>query len=332
MYLHSMHSCFIFLAIFSISEFISNANAASAHIHTHQHNRGEGGERLEDGAFSPRGADHYVNDEHNEAFDHEAILGSIKDAGKFDKLSVEEAKHRLGILLTKMDLNQDNFIERNELKAWILRSFSMLSDEESQDRMEDTDSDEDGKVSWDEILQDIYGSDPQDLAYDEQLISYDKETFDAADLNKDGYLNSEEFKAYTHPEETPRMFPLLLKQVLDEKDTDKDGYISFQEFLGEKAKSEGKEWLLTKKDKFDHEYDKNRNGKLESDEILLWRVPSNEDIADDEVNHLFAASDDDHDNRLSFEEILDHHDTFVGSEATDYGDQLKEIERFTDEL
>lgn len=56
------------------------------------------------------------------------------------------------------------------------------------------------------------------------------------------------------------------------------------------------------------------------------------DLATDEVDHLFAASDDDHDNRLSFEEILEHHDTFVGSEATDYGDYLQDIERFADEL
>jgi len=56
------------------------------------------------------------------------------------------------------------------------------------------------------------------------------------------------------------------------------------------------------------------------------------EIADDEVDHLFAGSDDDHDNRLSFNEILDHHDIFVGSEATDYGDHLNDIDRFMDEL
>ena len=50
------------------------------------------------------------------------------------------------------------------------------------------------------------------------------------------------------------------------------------------------------------------------------------------MDHLFAASDDDHDNRLSFDEILEHYDTFVGSEATDYGDYLHDIERFADEL
>ena len=56
------------------------------------------------------------------------------------------------------------------------------------------------------------------------------------------------------------------------------------------------------------------------------------EIADEEVDHLFAASDDDHDNRLSHDEIIDHHDIFVGSDVTDYGDHLHNLDRFTDEL
>lgn len=56
------------------------------------------------------------------------------------------------------------------------------------------------------------------------------------------------------------------------------------------------------------------------------------EIAEEEVEHLFASADDDHDGLLSFAEILDHHDVFVGSEATDYGDHLNNIHRFEDEL
>ncbi|KAH0566692.1 reticulocalbin-2 [Cotesia glomerata] len=322
---------FTVLVVVCVVQLLPSCEAASAHIRSHQHKTNEN-ERLEDGAFSPRDSDHYVDGEHHNEFDHEAILGSVKEAEEFDKLPAAESKKRLRILLDKMDLNGDQFIERHELKAWILRSFSMLTEEESKDRLEDADSNEDGRITWEEILHDTYGSDPEDLAIDEKLVSDDKATFDVADQDKDGFLNTEEFKAYTHPEETPRMFPFLLEQALDEKDTDKDGFISFQEFIGVKAKNENKEWLLVEKDKFDHEHDKNGDGKLDSTEILAWLVPSNEDLATDEVDHLFAASDDDHDNRLSFEEILEHHDVFVGSEATDYGDYLHDIERFTDEL
>lgn len=55
-------------------------------------------------------------------------------------------------------------------------------------------------------------------------------------------------------------------------------------------------------------------------------------MATDEVNHLFAAADVDHDDRLSYDEILENHDLFVGSEATDYGDHLHNIDKIRDEL
>jgi hypothetical protein len=39
---------------------------------------------------------------------------------------------------------------RNELYSWILRSFTSLSKEESDERFHDCDENEDGKVTWDE--------------------------------------------------------------------------------------------------------------------------------------------------------------------------------------
>lgn len=65
---------------------------------------------------------------------------------------------------------------------------------------------------------------------------------------------------------------------------------------------------------------------------LNFRYFCYSDVATDEVNHLFAASDNDGDDRLSYEEIVDNHDLFVGSEATDYGDHLQNIDKLKDEL
>lgn len=52
----------------------------------------------------------------------------------------------------------------------------------------------------------------------------------------------------------------------------------------------------------------------------------------DEVHHLFAATDSDHDDHLSYDEIVDNHELWVGSEATDYGDHLQDIMELRDEL
>lgn len=91
---------------------------------THKHS----GERLEDGAYRPRDAGHIGEDgEHNAEFDHEAILGSSKTAEEFDQLSPDESKRRLRLLVVRMDLNKDEFIDRHELKAHILRSFKLVA-------------------------------------------------------------------------------------------------------------------------------------------------------------------------------------------------------------
>ena len=50
--------------------------------------------------------------DHDHGFDHEAILGSRKEAEKFDELTPAEAKRRLKILLGKMDRNLDESIDR----------------------------------------------------------------------------------------------------------------------------------------------------------------------------------------------------------------------------
>lgn len=63
----------LFLAIV-VLVWLPAYDAASAHIHTHQH-KIDSNERMEDGAYSPRDADHYAEGEHRQEFDHEAILG-----------------------------------------------------------------------------------------------------------------------------------------------------------------------------------------------------------------------------------------------------------------
>jgi len=305
----------------------------------HNHNRKEkGGEREADGAFSPRDHHHGHGQDHDSQFDHEAILGSKKEAEEFDELDPEEAKRRLGVLLTKMDRDKDGSIDRKELYSWILRSFKALSREDSDERFEDTDEDEDGFVSWNEYKDDEFDfgdeiDENDDVVQEElQLMEEDKMLFDAADANNDQRLDKDEFLAFTHPEEDPNMKPHVIDQVLKEKDLDRNGEISFQEYVGDRGKDKDKEWLIEEKERFDSELDKNGDNSLNKEEIVAWIIPSNEDVANEEVDHLFAGADADMDDVLKFEEILKNHELFVGSEATDYGDHLKNLHRFGDEL
>lgn len=299
-------------------------------------------ERESDGAFSPRDHKHNVDGKHDSNFDHEAILGSSKEAEEFDQLPPEEAKKRLEILLKKMDRDSDGKIEKDELKQWIIRSFASLSKEESEERFLDSDVDKNGYVSWqeykeeefdfgDEDDEDKIKTDP-DLIDEYNMMQEDKILFDAADKNSDGNLDRFEFLSFSHPEEDISMHEIVVNQVLKQKDVNGDGFVDFQEYIGDRGRDQSKEWIVAEKDRFDDELDKDKDGHLSKAEILEWMIPSNEEIAKDEAEHLFAGADEDVDGTLSFKEILDHHDLFVGSEATDYGEYLHNIHKFQDEL
>lgn len=72
------------------------------------------------------------------------------------------------------------------------------------------------------------------------------------------------------------MLPIVLRQTLADKDVNGDGKIDFQEYMGDTARDKDKEFLITEKDKFDNDFDKNRDGFLTGNEILSWMLPSNE--------------------------------------------------------
>lgn len=78
------------------------------------------------------------------------------------------------------------------------------------------------------------------------------------------------------------------------------------------------------------EYDVDKNGKLEGEEIKKWIMPGFADSAMREATHLIKETDENKDGKLSSEEILKKNDMWVGSQATDYGKHLEDLKK--DEL
>ena len=313
--------------------FLVLKSVLSAVPHSHSHG---GGERMQDGARSPKDHGHYKDGVHDASFDHEAILGSTREAEEFDQLSPDEAKKRLSLLVDKMDESGDGLIDKTELKNWILASFKSLSKEESSERFEDSDLNRDGVVTWLEYRQEEFDidedEDVENLKEDPErleelaILEEDQILFEAADKDQNESLTKEEFLSFTHPEEDAEMIRPALERAKQAKDKNNDGKIDFQEFVGDRGKDQSKDWLLGEKERFDEDLDKNQDGSLDDAEIIAWVIPDSDEIASDEVNHLFAGADEDVDGLLSKDEILNNHDLFVGGEVTNYGEMLRNKE------
>ena len=111
-------------------------------------------------------------------------------------------------------------------------------------------------------------------------------------------------------------------------DRDKDGVVNLQEFLGDYKDPEAQdqddpEWVKEETKRFNDEYDKNKDGKLDKAELKAWIQPETDHaMAVEEAKHLVTSADDDSDGKLSAEEVERNYAVFVGSEATDYGRAL----------
>lgn len=302
-----------------------NLHTRSAHDH---HNNKE---RIDDAfdAHLQHVSEHQGDDDHE--LDHEAILGSRQKAAEFDGLSAEESKRRLKALVEKggMDANGDGFVDKEELSNWVLKSFKNLAMEEGEDRLEEDDEDDNGLVSWEEYLKGSFDIDElsKDKGNRNELLEEDKVLWKAADINGDGFLDAQEFAAFHSPEEFEHMHDILVKQLLERRDHNKDGFIDFAEYISDErgeVPDARSEQYISEKDKFESNYDRNGDKKLDWSECLDWIVPNNTEIAENEAQHLITSADDDNDGRLSVQEIIDSHEVFVGSEATHFGEQLRD--------
>lgn len=84
-----------------------------------------------------------------------------------------------------------------------------------------------------------------------------------------------------------------------------------------------KEQMIVEREQFGY-YDNNEDGRLSGMEIKVWVLPEDQGIAEEEAEHLTLESDANGDGILTKEEILDKYDLWVGSAATNYGQNLHE--------
>ncbi|OAD59426.1 Calumenin-B [Eufriesea mexicana] len=289
----------------------------------------------------PNNEEHYVNSQHNPAYDHEAFLG--EEAKTFDQLTPEESTRRLGIIVDKIDKDKDGYVTKEELKDWISYTQRRYIRNNVEHQWKSHNPDEKEKIPWTAYLAMVYGDiDEHEAASNEKskdntfsyvtMLKKDRRRWTAADLDGDDALTREEFAAFLHAEEANHMKDIVVLETIEDIDKDGDGKISLSEYIGELYDGvegeEEPEWVKNEKEQFSAYRDKDGDSFLNFEEVKTWIIPADFDQAEVESRHLIFEADTDADQKLTKDEILEKYDAFVGSQATDFGEALGRHDEF----
>nr|XP_053655589.1 calumenin-like [Cherax quadricarinatus] len=255
--------------------------------------------------------EHFVNDEHNVDYDHEAFLGE-DEARTFDQLTPEESKDRLSGV--NRGWKRQGVPTTQKIKKLLKANYKAMV-YGFMDNMDPSELDDDA----------------EGMTYAE-MMKRDQRRWEMADKDNDGGLSLEEFTDFLHPEEAEHMQSIVVTETMEDIDKDKDGKISLKEYIGDMYRGGDDEfepaWVSNERDQFREFRDKDGDGYLDTEEVKGWIIPPDYNHSEAEAKHLIYEADTDGDKVLTKEEILNKYDVFVGSQATDFGEALVRHDEF----
>ncbi|GHP09028.1 hypothetical protein PPROV_000776500 [Pycnococcus provasolii] len=168
------------------------------------------------------------------------------------------------------------------------------------------------------------GEDTEDNHYTREWARTMARQFSAADADKDGVLNKDEFHNFLNPEDSgdESLMAVLLAEDVSDRDDNRDGALSFEEFeqslwyalsSGESTEEETGEWNEQKdkqraEAKFT-EIDSDKDGLVTPHELKAVAKqlhPSEADYAKEQAAHMVEQADGDGDGKLTLDEMKEN--------------------------
>lgn len=171
----------------------------------------------------------------------------------------------------------------------------------------------DGKLSLEEILQDMSSDDGSSELTEEELNTWKElETlkFKLADADGDGFLSVEEVEHMFYPETHEGVLRVGIESLIKRRDGDGDGKLNFTEFWGNSTGNEtdatengtdSPKAYTESEHKTFSKLDTNGDNLLDADELVAWE--SGKFHTEETLRELLDVADTNHDGHLSVEEI-----------------------------
>ncbi|XP_033928280.1 reticulocalbin-3-like [Melopsittacus undulatus] len=266
--------------------------------------------------------------EHRDGFgaDQEAFLGGGEEAKEFLKLRPEESKRRLRQLLGHVDADGDGHVTVSELRQWLERGRSLGRMRSVERALREHDRDRDGALTWEEFRGEAYGDAPLSAPSRLQLARHERR-FRSADGDGDGAVRGEELEAFLHPGDCESMRGVVVMETIEDMDKNGDGLIQEDEYIADlwdaPPGSPEPHWLQQERVQFRQHRDQDGDGALGPAELSHWLRPPEPDWAQLEAEHLLHHTDRDGDRLLTEAEVMANWEMFVGSQGTNYGEDLE---------
>lgn len=274
----------------------------------------------------------------NKNFRKEIFIGE----GEFERRKEEDPKELLEDIFVRADTNNDSFLVHSELSHWIeAKIHQHINQAHAENYILFASVDvnpRNGLVSWEEYHQYFLKQKGYSKIYAEnhdkhhsgldrktkEAIMRDKAAWSEASRMNPEQLTVDEFLSFRHPESSHATILTLVEELFDKFDQNGDQILTEDEFAhlqlegdGDKSGETINQGEEDRRAEFRAEIDKNKDGKADRRELLMYIDPINPRHAREEAETLIALADVNHDGALSLVEILNKMDLFLGSKMVD---------------